>query len=167
MEQPVSMESDLRRRRCCFTGLHPQSLKRIEDDVKVDLENSILQAISAGYTTFVSGMEYGVDIWASEIVVRLKAGQQNLHLIAAIPYPGFDEEWEDGWRQRYRTLLSQADYVKVLAAECSKEAYQKRNEWMVNHSAKVIAVFNGMPGGTADMLRYARMHKVPLLLLRG
>ena len=85
---------DLRKTRCCFTGHRPQFLKRLEDDIKVDLENSILQAISERYTTFITGMACGVDIWATEIVVRLKERDPKLHLVAAIPYPGFDEPWK-------------------------------------------------------------------------
>lgn len=56
-------------------------------------------------------MAYGVDIWAAEIVVRLKERDPKLHLVAIIPYPGFDEGWEEDWRQRYHRLLSLAEYV--------------------------------------------------------
>ena len=161
------MKDDLRGKRCCFTGHRPQWLKRSEEDIKVDLENSILKAISEGRTTFISGMEYGVDIWAAEIVIRMKAGNPNLHLIAAIPFPGFDEDWDSEWRKRYRYLLSQAEYTKILEPECSEEAYQKRNEWMVSHSSKVIAVYNGEPGGTRNTIRYARLSKVPVTIFPG
>ena len=88
------MKNELRKTRCCFTGPGPQMLKREEDDVKVDLENSILKAVSEGYTTFISGIAPGVEIWAAEIVIRLKQGSPGLHLVAVIPFPGFDEEWE-------------------------------------------------------------------------
>ena len=142
-------------------------LRRQEEDIKVDLENSIRKAISDGYTTFISGMACGVDIWAAEIVVRLKMSNPALHLVAAIPYPGFDETWEEGWRVRYRLLLSQAEYVKVMEPRYSREAYQKRNEWMVNHSARVIAVYNGQPSGTRNTIRYARLCRVPVLYLAG
>ena len=133
----------------------------------MDLENSILKAIAEGYTTFVSGMAYGVDIWAAEIVVRLKERDPKLHLVAAIPYPGFDETWEEDWRQCYRRLLSPAEYMKVLEPAFSREAYQKRNEWMVSHSAKVIAVYNGQPDETRNTIRYARQCRVPIVLLAG
>ena len=93
-------------------------------------------------------MAFGVDIWAAEIVVRQKERDPKLHLVAVIPYPGFDEGWEEDWRQRYHRLLSLAEYVKVLEPTFSREAYQKRNEWMVSHSAKVIAVYNGQPSRT-------------------
>ena len=161
------MTDDLRKTRCCFTGHRPQFLKRPEDDIKVDLENSILKAMVEGYTTFISGMAYGIDIWAAEIVVRLKSGHPELHLVAAIPFPGFDEAWNEDWRHRYHRLLSLAEYVKVLEPSFSREAYLKRNEWMVSHSAKVIAVYNGQPGGTQNTIHYAKRCKVPILFLAG
>ena len=161
------MKDDLRKTRCCFTGHRPQLLRRLEEDIKVDLENAIQKAISEGYTTFISGLAYGVDIWAAEIVIRLKTANANLHLIAAIPFPGVDETWEGDWRRRYRHLLSQSEYVKVMEPMFSKEAYQKRNEWMVNHSSKVIAVYNGQAGGTRNTIHYARVCSVPITFLAG
>lgn len=163
------MNDALRSSRCCFTGHRPQSLRRSEDDIRVDLENSILAAVREGCRTFISGMACGVDIWAAEIVVRMKEQfpDLHLHLIAAIPYAGFDERWPEDWRERYRALLGLAEYVKVVEPFCSRAAYQKRNEWMVNHSARVIAVYNGQSGGTRNTIHYARKQNVPVILLPG
>ncbi len=160
-------EDEKRKTRCCFTGHRPQLLRRPEEDIKVDLENAILKAISEGFTAFISGMCYGVDIWAAEIVIRLKKDNPNIHLIAAIPFPGFDELWEDSWRERYRYLLSQTAYVKVLEPAYSKNAYHTRNAWMVTHSGKVIAVYNREPGGTRWTLGFARRSRVPIDLIKG
>ena len=71
------------------------------------------------------------------------------------------------WRARYRFLLSQAEYVKVMEPAYTREAYQERNEWMVNHSAKVIAVYSGQSGDTRNLIRYARLCRVPVLCLKG
>ena len=38
--------------------------------------------------------------------------------------------------------------------------YQIRNEWMVDHSARVIAVYNGEAGGTQNTILYADKKKV-------
>ena len=160
------MTDDPRKTCCCFTGHRPQFLKRPEDDIKVDLENSILRAIAEGYTTFITGMACGVDIWAAEIVLRLKdSSHPELLLFAAIPFPGFSNAWDEDWKTRYFSILSKAECVKVLGPSFSRGIYQKRNEWMVDHSAKVIAVYNGKPGGTRNSIQYARRHEVPVVLL--
>ena len=152
---------------CCFTGHRPQGLKRPEDDIRVDLENIILASAREGCHTFISGMACGVDIWAAEIVVRMKDQfpDMNFHLIAAIPYAGFDEHWSEDWRERYRALLGHAEYVKVVEPFSSRAAYQRRNEWMVDHSGLVLALFNGQPGGTANTIDYARRNGVKTILI--
>ncbi len=38
----------------------------------------------------------------------------------------------------------------------SIEAYQRRNEFMVDASDALAAFFDGSPGGTANCVRYAR-----------
>ena len=160
-------EEDKRKTRCCFTGHRPQKLHRPVDDIKVDLENEILSAIADGYTTFITGMAYGTDIWAGNIVVRLKDRFPDLKLIAAVPFPEFSENWDEEWKDRYDRLLAKADFVKVMAQEYSDAAYQVRNQWMVDHSSKVIAVYDGTAGGTRNTIQYARKNHVFVKYLRG
>ncbi len=141
---------------CCFTGHRPQKLRRSEQEIKADLEQAILQATADGYTTFITGMAYGVDIWAGQIVVRLREQNPALHLIAAVPFPGFEDRWSAEWKKAYATLLEQADIVKYICPRYNAGAYQRRNEWMVDHASRVIAVFNGEPSGTKNTIDYAK-----------
>ena len=160
-------EADRRKRRCCFIGHRPQKLTRPVDDIKVDLENEILGTIKDGYTTFITGMAYGTDIWAGNIVVRLKDRFPELKLIAAVPFPGFADKWTDEWQQKFEKLLKAADFVKIVNKEYSKDAFQARNEWMVNHSSRVIAVYDGKAGGTRNTIQYAWKNHVPVKYLKG
>jgi len=156
-----------RKVRCCFTGHRPQKLTRPIDDIKVDLENEILAAVKDGYTTFITGMACGTDIWAGNIVVRLKDRFPDLKLIAAVPFPGFEKAWEPEWRERYKKLLASADLVKTICPEYSEAAYLLRNQWMVDRSSKCIAVYNGTAGGTRNTIQYARKNKVFVKYLKG
>lgn len=49
----------------------------------------------------------------------------------------------------------------------SKYAYQKRNEWMVDRSARVIAVYNGGPSGTGNTINYAKKVGVPAVYIQA
>ncbi len=140
----------------------PEELKRPVDDVKADLENAIRSAVAKGYNTFVTGMAYGVDIWAAEIVLRLRVLHQDLHLVTVIPDSGFDKEWTEEWRARYNRLLSLAEYVKVIGDQNSKDIWRIRDKWMVDHTSMLIAVCGGGFDGTAAMIRYAMKCKVPV-----
>ena len=73
-------EQELRNHRCCFTGHRPEKLTRTEEDVKRSLEAAILKAIKDGYTTFITGMARGVDIWAGQIVLKFRQSNPELRL---------------------------------------------------------------------------------------
>lgn len=160
-------EEDKRKTGCCFTGHRPEKLRRPVNDIKVDLENEIMKAVKEGYTTFITGMACGTDIWAGNIVARLKDRFPGLKLIAAVPFPQFPDGWAPEWREKYTALLERADFVKTIAGEYSPGAYQQRNEWMVDHSNRVIAVYDGKAGGTRDTLQYARKTRINVRYLRG
>ena len=84
---------ELRLHRCCFTGNRPEKLTGSIESVKEYLAAQIEEAISEGYTTFITGCDRGVDIWAGQIVLEKKTVHPELHLIAATPWPGFANKW--------------------------------------------------------------------------
>lgn len=161
----MATEAELRQHRCCFTGHRPEKLTRSEVEIKKDLETAILQAIDDGFVTFITGMARGVDIWAGEIVLHLRQNHPNIHLIAASPYQGFESRWSADWQRRYNAVLEQADLVRFVCKGYSKACFQIRNEWMVDRSARVIAVYNGEPGGTRNTIEYADRNKVECYIL--
>lgn len=149
-------EQEMRRHRCCFTGHRPEKLTQPEDVIVAGLENEILNAIADGFTTFISGMARGVDIWAAEIILRIRSEGHPIRLICASPFEGFERSWSPDWQKRYKVVLKEADLVKYICPEYSRACFQIRNEWMVDHSARVIAVYNGERGGTKNTIDYAK-----------
>ena len=112
-------------------------------------------------------MAQGVDIWAGELVLEFKGIHPDIHIICALPHPDFEKRWSKDWQQRYNAILAQADLTKTVCDIFSYGAYQKRNEWMVNHSARVIAVYNGEAGGTRNTIEYAKKQGVSLVMIDG
>ena len=153
-------EAEKRLLRCCFTGHRPEKLRADETYVCKELETAIKTAIRDGYRTFISGMARGVDIWAAEIVLEQKAANPQIRLICALPHPDFEKRWRVDWQKRYNAILKRADYIKTVCSKFSMESYQIRNKWMVDHSALVIAIFNGERGGTKNTIEYAEKQGV-------
>ena len=148
-------EQEMRLHRCCFTGHRPEKLAQSDQEAHYWLKNQILNAIEDGYVTFIIGMAMGVDIWAGEIVADLRKTDPRLHLIAAVPWRGFSVRWNEEWKSRYDELIKQADLVKYISKKYDSSVFEKRNIWMVNHSSRVIAFYNGADGHTKDMINYA------------
>lgn len=155
-------ESEKKLRRVCFTGHRPEKLNLSENEVKDKLRNAILKSIGDGYTTFISGVARGVDMWAAEIVLEERKMNDSIKLICASPYEGFEKSWSFAERHRYNTILGKADYVKYVCEHYSRECFQIRNVWMVDHSARVIAAYNGESGGTRNTVRYATSKNIEI-----
>lgn len=148
------MTEEIKRlRRVCFTGHRPEKLNRSEKSVLDGLETAIRQAIADGSNVFISGMARGVDIWAAEIVLQIRSEGEDIKLICASPYRGFEKNWSIDWQRRYNNVIEAADLVRFICPNYSKSCFQIRNEWMVDHSSRVIAVFNGQLGGTKKHYR--------------
>lgn len=156
----MASESELRLHRCCFTGHRPEKLATPEPLIIAALRQEICAAVDAGFVTFISGMARGADIWAAEIVLELKAAGRPLHLICASPFEGFERSWAPDWQRRYSAVMAGADLVRFICPAYSRSCFQLRNEWMVNHSALVIAAYNGESGGTRNTINYAAKHGV-------
>lgn len=148
-------EFELRSHRCCFTGHRPEKLTMPEKKIKAALEAQIKAAIEDGYQTFISGMSRGVDLWAAEIVLRFRDRGVPVRLICAVPYPGFETRWNAGWQKTYQRILTSADLVRFICPQYTPDCFQRRNRWMVDHSSRIIAAYNGTPGGTRNTLKYA------------
>ena len=144
----MASEQEKRLHRCCFTGHRPEKLEQSEDEIREWLTEQIENAIDDGYLTFISGMAMGVDIWAGEIVVRLREQDPRLHLIAAVPWQGFSARWNPEWKKQYEQLLKRADLVRYISRSYNQEVFARRNQWMIAHSSRVIGFYNGSVGST-------------------
>lgn len=160
-------ENEKRMHRACFTGHRPEKLTRSEKDIVRDLEKEIRQAIADGLSVFITGMARGVDIWAAQIVLSLRNSGYDIKLICACPYDGFESGWSKDWQKQYKEILAAADYVKYVCEGYSRSCFQIRNEWMVNHAARVIAVFNGEKSGTKNTIDYAAKAGIPVVRIEG
>ena len=155
-------ESEKKLKRACFTGHRPEKLNFSEIEVKERLQTAIRKTIQDGFTTFISGMARGVDMWAAEIVIEERKKNSNIKLICASPYKGFEKSWSIIEKHRYNTILKKADYIKYVCEHYSRQCFQIRNVWMVDHSARVIAAYNGESGGTRNTVRYATSKNIEI-----
>ena len=147
---------------CCFSGHRPSKLPwgGNENDprciaLKSRLYDAVLAAYDEGYRHFICGMAQGCDMYFAEVVLRLRQAHPEVSLEAAIPCPSQADSWSAAQRERYRALLSRCDYETMVQAEYTPDCMQRRNRYMVDHAALLIAVHDGLPGGTRRTIEYA------------
>lgn len=148
---------------CAFTGHRPQNLPfgMNENDercvkLKEELKEQIINLIEAeNVTHFITGMALGVDLYAAEIVLDLKARYPSITLESAIPCETQAVKWSMAQRERYYDIAAQCDKETMLQSHYSPDCMDKRNRYMVDHADVLIAVWDGSPSGTGKTVRYA------------
>lgn len=156
---------------CAFTGKRPQNLpwkfneedercKLIKEKTKIEIEN----AVKKGYKNFITGMALGFDTYVAEILLELKQ-QYELKLICVIPCKTQDTLWSQKDKKRYHDILSKADYIHCISETYTSWCMQKRNEYMVDNSSLLIALFDGKSGGTKNTIDYATNNGVETIVI--
>lgn len=160
-------------RACCFTGHRPKSLPFGYNEqhpsclhLKEILRNEVKRQIAEnGVSHFITGMAIGVDLIAAELVLDLKRLYPNITLESAIPCEDQATTWSVAQQERYYNIVAQCDKETLLQRAYTKDCFQKRNQYMVDHSTIIIAVWNGHPSGTGQTVRYAQAQHKPIIII--
>ena len=154
---------------CAFTGHRPQHLPfgMNEDDercvkLKEELKEQIINLIEAeDVTHFITGMALGVDLYAAEIVLDLKARYPSITLESAIPCETQAVKWSMAQRERYYDIAAQCYKKTMKAVKNATEIENMRKA----HLKDGIAVTKFMYWlkhtiGTCDMTEMTAAHKI-------
>ena len=147
---------------CCFTGHRPGKLpwRYNEEDLRcVSLKARIADAVEAayqeGFRHFLCGMALGCDLYFCECVLRLRQTHPDVTVEAAVPCPSQADAWPPDQRRRYERLVAACDFETLVSACYTPACMQRRDRYMVDHAALLIAAFDGSPGGTRYTVEYA------------
>lgn len=109
----------------------------------------------------ITGMALGWDTWLARISYKL-----GIPFIAAVPFIGQESIWPKESQKQYNQLLKLASEVIIVSdGEYSSKKLQIRNEWMVNNSDKVLAVWDGSNGGTGNCVNYAKSINKDIIII--
>ena len=147
---------------CCFTGHRPDKLpwgSRESDPRCLTLKRRLTQAVEGAYAQgmrhFICGMARGVDTYCAEIVLALRPQYPDLTLEAAIPCPSQCGGWTPDQQARWHAIVARCAFETVVQDRYGPGCMQRRNRYMVDHAARLIAVFDGQDGGTRRTVEYA------------
>lgn len=100
----------------------------------------------------ISGMATGTDQWAAEIAIEL-----GIPFIAALPCQNQDAKWPPKGREVFKEILAKAEEVVLVHdGPYTSDCMHKRDQWVVDNSSALLAVWNGQRyGGTFATVRMA------------
>lgn len=142
------------------TGHRPNKLYgyNLNNEKNLELKEKLKKIlIDNKCTEAITGMALGVDTIFALAVLELKDEGYNIKLHCAIPCRNHSSKWIKESVDLYNDILSKADVVKLVTDETYKPyLMQIRNEYMVDLADKIIAVWDGSSGGTANCVKYAQ-----------
>ena len=145
----------------CVTGHRPPELPggyQGSEKINEFMRAVVVEFYNQGYRTFISGGALGADQIFADAVIVVKAAHPDIELIIARPFPSQSCKWPESSQKKFDKICSMADTVIDVSPDPYHPAkMQARNEWMVDHSQCIIALWNGKEhGGTWNCLQYAQ-----------
>lgn len=135
------------------TGHRPEKLGGYGAEIQRDLKHLAKRYFLVHRPKqVITGMALGWDQ-----AIALACIQLHIPFIAALPFEGQEQRWSTEQRGLYFSILMHAsEIVTVASGGYSTFKYQARNKWMADHCTRLVALWDGSAGGTANMIRYAQ-----------
>ena len=156
----------------CFSGYRPEKLPWGYDEcdprcaqLKQRLRRAVCAACDDGFRHFICGMAQGADMYFGEAVLALREKHPDVTLEAAIPCEEQAARWKERDRNRYFGLVERCDLETMVQHRYTSGCMQRRNRYMVDRSSLVLAVYDGMLGGTMYTLTYAMRQGVRVVTM--
>ena len=157
---------------CSFTGHRPEKLPWRGDEsdprclaLKERLAAALEEAYDRGMRHFICGMARGADFYFCEAALALRERRPGVTVEAALPCEEQAARWKERDRNRYFRLVAQCDYETMVQHHYDRGCMLRRDRYMVDRSAMIIAVYGGVLGGTMYTLSYAMKKGLELKIL--
>ena len=157
---------------CSFTGHRPEKLPWRGDEsdprclaLKERLAAAVEDAYDKGMRHFLCGMARGADFYFCDAVLELRERRSGVTLEAVIPCEEQAARWSERERERWFSLVERCDGETMLQHHYDKGCMLRRNRYLVDHSSMLIAVYDGMLGGTMYTLSYAMKRGLETVVL--
>lgn len=107
----------------------------------------IVNKITEGYDTFVSGMALGSDMYFAEAVLEARKFYPRIRLIGEIPFQGQANKWLLESRNRYDTIKKEANELDVLYENYDSKSFLARDKRIVDRSDELLVIWEGKKDG--------------------
>jgi uncharacterized phage-like protein YoqJ len=128
--------------------------------MKEKLREDIWELYCSGYDEFYLNCEYGIPLWAAEIICALKM-YNPIILNIVTPYEEQTTDWCEEWRNRYFEIHEKADTIKIMHTKYQNDAYENTDKFMID-TCDAIYLFNASSAASSAE-KYAKIQNKKIL----
>ena len=162
--------------RCAIIGQHPMRFPWGFDEedescgkMKMGLAQQIMVLCQEGVSQFLVACDYGVGLYAAEIVNGLRTTDHDLMLLCYTPHEEQATKWAPYLRERYFTMLEKCTLISAVCEVGAPDAQLHAYKKIIDLADMVLAVYDRdtPPTGSAEdkALAYAEGQRKSLLLI--
>ena len=141
-------------------------MAQYENFFGVEIQSKVIRQLrevikSESVTMAITGMAMGVDQWFADVCI-----EERIPFIAAIAFDRYHSRWNRMDQANYGRILREC--IKVVQVSDGGYVHykmMKRNRYVVDHCDKLIAVWDGGPGGTSHTVQYAMDVKRQIVMI--
>ena len=137
-------------------------------DMKMELAQQIMVLRQQGVTHFSVACDYGVGLYAAEIINALRNDDPELMLFYITPYEEQATKWTPELRERYFDMLVKCSHMTAVYTHKQPDAQLKAYRTIIRQADMVLAVYDPASArgdDTDKAIPYARELHRPMLMI--
>ena len=162
--------------RCAVIGQNPMRFPWGFDEedescgkMKMELAQQIMVLRQSGVSQFLVACDYGVGLYAGEIVNGLQMTDRDLMLLCYTPHEEQATKWAPYLRERYFTMLENSTHISAVCPVDIPDAQLQAYKKIIDLADVVLGVYDVDISAAASAedkaLAYVKGQHKPLLLL--
>lgn len=137
-------------------------------DMTMELAQQIMVLRQQGVTHFSVACDYGVGLYAAELINVLRDNDPELMLFCVTPYEEQATKWTPELRERYFDMLVKCSHMTAVYTHKQPDAQLKAYRTIIRQSDMVLAVYDPASArgdDTDKAISYARELHRPMLMI--
>ena len=140
----------------------------LQHNMKMELAQQIMVLRQQGVTRFSVACDYGIGLYAAEIINALRNDEPELMLFCVTPYEEQATKWTPELRERYFDMLIKCTHMTAASLHKQPDAQLEAYRTIIRQSDMVLAVYDPASArgdDTDKAISYARELHRPMLMI--
>lgn len=129
--------------------------------IKKALKKRLQALTEEGLEWVIVSGQWGVELWAAEVALELRAEYESLRLAIIMPFLEQEENWNEQKKAAYSALLAAADYVNSVSKQkyAGPWQFKARDRFLLDNTEGLLLIYDEeQEGSPRFLLELARKH---------